>query len=228
MRRLFPSRRTLLVVFRLAPTIAMTACTEREVGELDCVPQVPDKVTFARFGGPCDLSRGSLGVSIEEGCIQRYACDEGQWTGIDGGACRSWSITPAEGSGGAAWCPPGCLADHDPATPGLEPACTLIVASHAGSGVEIGIDPCQHTEDGWTVPPGATVCVVVTTLDAINGPPLDTACVALGLNAGFELLGDFASVAPPDWDLSIACADELYPSEPCPGAEQRTDPLLCE
>jgi hypothetical protein len=80
-------------------------------------------------------------------------------------------------------CMTACVADTEPATAGVQPACTLVQqAYHDASGdvSETGIEPCAA--DG-TLPGNADVCFV-----ALVGDAMSEECAAEGWNLQFRLV----------------------------------------
>ncbi len=58
-------------------------------------------------------------------------------------------------------CAGACIADRDPATPELEPECT--VSALLGDGTSEAVPPCAVAGDGWAAPEGAPACFYMLT-----------------------------------------------------------------
>jgi hypothetical protein len=81
-------------------------------------------------------------------------------------------------------CVPGCVLDVNPTVAGLQPNCT--VREQVLEGVELPVERCTLTNDGWRMPAGAEVCYrMLGDADGSTRTPADdmtAQCITLGAN----------------------------------------------
>jgi hypothetical protein len=172
----------------------------------------------------CDFSQGGLASAKDRGCGYYY-CIDGRWQDPqEDSGCDKILIEPLPDSGGGTYCAPRCLADLDATTPGLVGRCSI--SAEQPQGATVTLPACAETADGWALPQGEAYCFAITTVDAAGAKEIDDGCLARGVNAGFEILGDVETLA--GFEFWVSCPFELYPREPCPHAGEFLDGALCE
>ena len=190
----------------------------------------PDPQVQAAFGvGPgCVLDDPELGPRLAVPPVREREVAEAFQVEQDARSlysiCQSDFTAPLDAIGASIaddvkpTCFPNCVADTDPDTELLEPACKIYEDDPLG-GTHTEIALCDAGADGWAVPAGQTVCWAARLDGAAKLTPsklddMSQACIDGGFN--LEILLIRSAPAAPLAEISGACQLSPNKQQDCP------------